>query len=68
MGNLTARGNNNYQKTTNLSEGEVSDHDDVYLISSEEKSNYTNTSVCRIGRNKDDDSSSQTSGFSINYA
>ena len=52
----------------NLSEGEVSDHDDVYMISSEEQSNYTNTSVIIIGRNKDEDSSSQTSGFSINYA
>jgi len=42
----------------NLSEGELSDSDDVEVLSSGKRSNYTNTSIIKIARGHDDDASS----------
>lgn len=52
----------------NLSEGELSDSDDVEVLSSGKRSNYTNTSVVRVNKKGDDDASSQASGFSSGFA
>ena len=52
-------------KTGNYSEGELSDEDEVEVLSTGKRSNLTNTSVHII---KNDDASSQASGLSGNFA
>ncbi len=59
-----------FAKSHNHSEGEISDDndDDIDVLSSGRRSNYTNTSVIKVNRNHNDDASSQTSGMSGGFA